>query len=83
MIPKVIYQTWKTQNLDKKINNLHVRMLKLNPGYKQVIYTDEQMYDFVKSNYDPDIFEYFERINNIAKLKWLQAHLPRFVVKTV
>jgi len=66
MIPKVIYQTWKTQNLHKKINNLHERMLKLNPKYKQVIYTDEQMYDFVKSNYDPDIFGYFERINNIV-----------------
>ena len=51
MIPKVIYQTWKTQNLHKKINNLHEKMLKLNK-YKQIIYTDEQMLDFVKSNYD-------------------------------
>ena len=66
MIPKVIYQTWKTQNLHKKINNLHEKMLKLNPKYKQIIYTDEQMLDFVKSNYDRDIFGYFERINNIV-----------------
>ena len=66
MIPKVIYQTWKTQNLHKKINNLHEKMLKLNPKYKQIIYTDEQMLDFVKSNYDRDIFGHFERINNIV-----------------
>ena len=46
MIPKVIYQTWKTQNLHKKINNLHENV-KLNPKYKQIIYTDEQMLDFV------------------------------------
>ena len=66
MIPKVIYQTWKTQNIHKKINNLHKRMLKVNPEYQHIIYTDDQMLDFVKSNYDKDIFRYFERINNIV-----------------
>ena len=66
MIPKVIYQTWKTQNIHKKINNLHKRMLKANPEYQHIIYTDDQMLDFVKSNYDKDIFRYFERINNIV-----------------
>ena len=66
MIPKVIYQTWKTQNIHKKINDLHKKMLKANPKYKHIIYTDDQMLDFVKSNYDKDIFRYFERINNIV-----------------
>ena len=66
MIPKVIYQTWKTQNIHKKIHKLHNNMLKTNPEYQHVIYTDDQMFDFVKSNYDKNIFKYFERINNIV-----------------
>lgn len=41
-------------------------MLKKNPGYKHIIYDDDQMFDFVKSNYDKDIFQYFERIKNIV-----------------
>ena len=40
MIPKVIYQTWKTQNIHKKINDLHKKMLKTNPEYQHIIYTD-------------------------------------------
>ena len=66
MIPKVIYQTWKTQNIHKNIYKLHNKMLKENPEYQQIIYTDDQMFDFVKSNYDKNIFKYFERINNIV-----------------
>ena len=66
MIPKVIYQTWKTQNIHKKIHKLHNNMLKTNPEYQHVIYTDDQMFDSVKSNYDKNIFKYFERINNIV-----------------
>lgn len=66
MIPKVIYQTWKKQNVHKKISKLHYKMLNANPDYEHVIYTDEQMIDFVKSNYDKEISSYFERINNIV-----------------
>ena len=66
MIPKVIYQTWKTQKLDKKIHKLHSKMLKVNAEYSHIIYTDDQMFDYVKANYDKEIFTYFERINNIV-----------------
>ena len=56
----------KTQNIHKNIYKLHNKMLKENPEYQQIIYTDDQMFDFVKSNYDNNIFNYFERINNIV-----------------
>ena len=74
MIPKVIYQTWKTQNIHKKINNLHKRMLKVNPEYQHIIYTDDQMLDFVKSNYDKDIFKYLRSDNEILEKYPLQKH---------
>ena len=43
MIPKKIYQTWKTQNLPKKILKMHSNMLTQNPDFEHIIYTDEQM----------------------------------------
>ena len=30
-----------------------------------IIYTDDQMFDYVKANYDKEIFTYFERINTL------------------
>ena len=75
MIPKVIYQTWKTQNIHKKINDLHKKMLIANPKYQHIIYTDDQMLDFVNSNYEKDIFHVYALIllaslsnNNIISL---------------
>lgn len=66
MIPKNIYQTWKTQDLNLKIVKLRKQILKNNPGYSLILYTDEQMVDFVKSNYDKDIFVNFQKIKNIV-----------------
>jgi mannosyltransferase OCH1-like enzyme len=63
MIPKTIYRSWKTQNFHPKIQKQMDKMLKLNSEYKQVIYTDEQIFDYVKSNYDSETFKAFERLN--------------------
>ena len=31
MIPKIIYQTWKTQNLPPQVKKIQNKMLKINP----------------------------------------------------
>ena len=41
-------------------------MIQTNPGYNLILYTDEQMHDFVNSNYDKDISEKFNSIKNIV-----------------
>ncbi len=63
MIPKIIYRSWKTQNFHPKIEKYINRMLNKNPDYEQVIYTDEQVQDYVKSNYDTQIYKAFDSLN--------------------
>ena len=38
MIPKIIYQTWSTQNLPTKLEKLHNKMLKNNPDINTLLY---------------------------------------------
>ena len=66
MIPKNIYQTWKTQNLPNKISKMHSRMLTKNPEYEHTIYTDEQMNDYMNSNADKDILDLYLKMNHIV-----------------
>jgi len=66
MIPKIIYQTWKTQNLPPQVKKIQSKMMKINPGYDHSIYTDSQMEDFISSNFDKEIKETFFRINHIV-----------------
>ena len=66
MIPKKIYQTWKTQKLPNKISKLHKNMLNKNPNYDHIIYTDEQMNDFMNSNADKEIRELYWKMNHIV-----------------
>ncbi len=66
MIPKVIYQTWKTQNLPSEVYKLHQKMLKKNVGYKHIVYTDEQMNDYMQSNAASDIKNMYFKLNNIV-----------------
>ena len=55
MISKTIYQTWSTQQLPNKLEKLHDKMRKKNPNFEHVIYTDEQMNDYMNSNVDKEI----------------------------
>ena len=76
MIPKTIFQTWKTQNLPKKVSRLHDKMLKLNPDYQHIIYTDSQMDDYMHSNTDGDLKKVYFKLNNIVA----KADLWRYTV---
>ncbi len=62
MIPKKIYRSWKTQNFHPKIHKQIKKMLDLNPDYDQIIYTDEQIHDYVSSNYDSEINKAFNKL---------------------
>ena len=55
VISKTIYQTLHTQNLPEKLEKLHSKMRKKNPEYEHIVYTDEQMNDYLNSNADSNI----------------------------
>lgn len=65
-IPKTIYQTWSTQNLPSKLKKLHNKMLKNNPGYQHIIYTNSQMNDYMNANADKEIREAYWKMNHIV-----------------
>ena len=66
MISKTIYQTWNTQNLPEKIEKLHSKMRKKNPEFEHIIFTDEQMNDYINSNADSDIRDAYWKMNHIV-----------------
>lgn len=62
-IPKVIYQTFKTQKLPF-INRLSVKWLKFrNKDYRYEFYDDQRIVDFLKKAYEPEILEAYNRLN--------------------
>ena len=68
MIQKNVFQTWKTLDFPYKIEKILNKNKRLNPDFKFHIYTDDHLFDFIKSNYDSEIFNAFEKLKHpVAK----------------
>lgn len=62
-IPKVIYQTFKTPELPF-VTRWHIkRMKKLNPGYSYEFYDDERVENFIRQEFDEEVYKLYQRIN--------------------
>lgn len=62
-IPKVIYQTFKTNKLPL-INRLSVKWLKLrNKDYRYEFYDDERIIRFLKEEYEPKVLQAYNQLN--------------------
>ena len=59
MIPKIIHQTWNTDEIPKKWMHFVNRVQELNPDWKYKLWTDDNNDAFVKSEY-PDFFDIFK-----------------------
>lgn len=59
MIPKIIYQTWKTKNLPQSCIDIKNNIQKLNPDYKMLLYDDKDIDNFIKSNFDEYTYNSF------------------------
>ena len=62
-IPKVIYQTWKHKNLCSNLIKIRENIQKLNPDYKIIIYDDNEIDEFIKSNFDEYIYDTYSKLN--------------------
>ena len=76
MILKTIYQTWSTQNMPTKLRKLHDKMRSYNPDFEHIIYTDEQMNDYMNANADKEILDAYWRMNHIVA----KADLWRYTI---
>lgn len=65
-IPKKIYQTWCTRELPTEIEQNIIRFLNMNPGYSYELFTDEDMDNFVRDNYEGEIYNCYKRLNLIV-----------------
>lgn len=60
-IPKIIIQTWKNTNIPNQYIDLVESVKKYNPTYKYILFTDDNILNFLKENYP----NYYETTNNI------------------
>lgn len=52
VIPKIIHQTYKTEQIPDKWINEQQSCIDLHPDYKYILWTDESARNFVKDNYN-------------------------------
>ena len=50
----------------KKILKMHSNMLTQNPDFEHIIYTDEQMNDYMTSNAEKEILDLYWKMNHIV-----------------
>lgn len=66
MIPKVVYQTWYTRDFPPVIQEKRDTMMKMNPDYTFVLYTDEEIDTFVNENFPGEIADSYNQLNIIV-----------------
>lgn len=63
MIPKVIYQTWKTKNLPHSCLQIQDSIKSLNPDYEMKLFDDDDMQQFIQSNFDTYTYQCYLQLN--------------------
>lgn len=76
MIPKIVYQTWKTQRLPLVSQYALHRMKKMNPSYSFRLFDDSEIVNFIESNFDESVRVAYSRL----RLGASKADLFRYCV---
>jgi len=61
MIPKNIFQTWKTKPLTEDLENIMKTWIKMNPSYSYKFYDDNDCIEFMK-NFDQRVYRAYKKI---------------------
>ncbi len=62
MIPKNIYQTWKTHSLPPSIVLIRERLQKLNPSYTLHLFDDATMDTWMREHTDEQVFQAYSKL---------------------
>ena len=62
-IPKIIYQTWKTKNLHENCIKIKNYIQSINPEYEMVLYDDDDIDLFIKTNFTEYVYNCFKQLN--------------------
>lgn len=58
MIPPIIHQTWKTEQIPEGLAGYAASWKRFNPSWKRILWTDRMLLEFVAENY-PDLLELY------------------------
>jgi autotransporter strand-loop-strand O-heptosyltransferase len=62
-IPRIIHQTFRTNQLPQPIQEVVDNLKLMNPEFEYRFYNDEDCYNFVKNNYDEETLDLYSTIN--------------------
>lgn len=62
-IPRIIHQTFRTNELPTPIQEIVDKLKLMNPEFEYRFYNDDDCYNFVKENYDEETLELYSSIN--------------------
>lgn len=62
-IPRIIHQTFYDRNLPERLQANVDQLRALNPGWEYRFYDDTDIEAFIKGNYPPFVWDYYERID--------------------
>lgn len=60
LIPKKIYQSWKTKSLPDKMQNIVNKTIAMNPEYSYELWDDRDCYDFLLNNFGKNYANTFD-----------------------
>jgi autotransporter strand-loop-strand O-heptosyltransferase len=63
LIPRVIHQTYKTNDLPTEISEVVQRLKDMNPTFEYKFYNDNDCVEFIKENYDEETLNLYLSIN--------------------
>lgn len=64
MIPKRIFQTWKTKDANNSIDKLRSSWIEKNPEFEYVYFDDKDILDFISLNFDERVNKCYKRMIN-------------------
>jgi inositol phosphorylceramide mannosyltransferase catalytic subunit len=67
MIPKIIHQTWKNNNIPEKWKKSQLSWTKKNPNWKYILWTDKDNHAFIKKYYPWFLKTYVSYPHNIQR----------------
>jgi hypothetical protein len=59
-VPLVIYRTWNTNNISKRMNDSIMRSIEKSPEFDNYIYNDQTCLEFIEKNYEPNVANAFK-----------------------
>jgi autotransporter strand-loop-strand O-heptosyltransferase len=62
-IPRIIHQTFRTNELPEPIQEVVDKLKSMNPEFEYRFYNDEDCYNFIKENYDEETLNLYSNIN--------------------